>query len=191
ELNAELFDFFGVDLKSAGVDIHAMRTDDIKQRVVEAVNRRYEEKESKVGAEVMRIHEKYLLLQVIDQQWKDHLLAIDHLKEGIGLRGYGQRDPLIEYKKESFDLFQEMMERIQDRVVKILWKVDVVVEHEGEQRPSRRPLPAPPKQQPMFFSGSGPAQPQTVKHKEQKVGRNDPCPCGSGKKYKKCHGAAA
>ena len=191
ELNAELFDFFGVDLKSAAVDIHAMRTDDIKQRVVEAVNRRYEEKESKVGAEVMRIHEKYLLLQVIDQQWKDHLLAIDHLKEGIGLRGYGQRDPLIEYKKESFDLFQEMMERIQDRVVKILWKVDVVVEHEGEQRPSRRPLPAPPKQQPMFFSGSGPAQPQTVKHKEQKVGRNDPCPCGSGKKYKKCHGAAA
>jgi preprotein translocase subunit SecA len=194
EMNAELFDFFGVDLKSAAVDLNTMRRDDIQQRIVEAVNKRYEEKEKQVGPEVMRLHEKYLLLQVIDQQWKDHLLMIDHLKEGIGLRGYGQRDPLIEYKKESFDLFQEMMERIQDRVVKYLWKIDVVVEREGEQqqRPQRQPsrLPAPPKQQPMFLSG-GQTGPQTVKRKEEKVGRNDPCPCGSGKKYKKCHGAAA
>src|SRR4051794_516593 len=194
EVNAELFDFFGVDLKSADVDLEAMRRDEVLERLKNAVNRRYEEKESAVGPEVMRLHEKYLLLQVIDQQWKDHLLAIDHLKEGIGLRGYGQRDPLIEYKKESFEMFQEMMERIQDRVVKFLWKIDVVVEREGEQRQEaapRRALPAPPRQQPMFFSGSGPSQSQTVKHRDAKVGRNDPCPCGSGKKYKKCHGAAA
>jgi preprotein translocase subunit SecA len=195
ELNAELFDFFGIDLKTAGVDLARMRRDEVKQRIVEAVNKRYEEKEKQVGADVMRLHEKYLLLQVIDQQWKDHLLMIDHLKEGIGLRGYGQRDPLIEYKKESFDLFQEMMERIQDRVVKYLWKIDVVVEREGEQpqrqQRQRSPLAQPPKQQPMFFSGGQSAAPQTVKRKEQKVGRNDPCPCGSGKKYKKCHGAAA
>jgi len=194
ELNAELFDFFGVDLKTAAVDLDSMRRDEVRDRITDAVHRHYEEKESAVGSEVMRLHEKYLLLQVIDQQWKDHLLAIDHLKEGIGLRGYGQRDPLIEYKKESFEMFQEMMERIQDRVVKFLWKIDVVVEREGEQRqeaPRRSPLPAPPRQQPMFFSGSGPAQPQTVKHRDAKVGRNDPCPCGSGKKYKKCHGAAA
>src|SRR5688572_3235887 len=192
ELNAELFDFFGIDLKSAGADLATMRPDEVKYKIVEAVNARYEQKEKAVGPEVMRLHEKYLLLQVIDQLWKDHLLMIDHLKEGIGLRGYGQRDPLIEYKKESFELFQEMMERIQDRVVKYLWKIDVQVEREGQAAPARqRALPPPPKQQPMFFSGSGPAQSQTVKRTDQKVGRNDPCPCGSGKKYKKCHGTAA
>jgi len=189
ELNAELFDFFGVDLKGAGVDMDSMRREEVAERIKDAVNRRYEEKEAAVGAEAMRLHEKYLLLQVIDQQWKDHLLNVDHLKEGIGLRGYGQRDPLIEYKKESFEIFQEMMERIQDRVVKYLWKIDVVVEREEQQQ--RSPLPAPPRQQPMFFSGSPGAAPQTVKNREAKVGRNDPCPCGSGKKYKKCHGAAA
>jgi len=199
ELNAELFDYFGVDLKSAGADLQSHRRDEVKERLTEAVNRRFEEKEKAVGAEVMRLHEKYLLLQVIDQQWKDHLLMLDHLKEGIGLRGYGQRDPLIEYKKESFDLFQEMMERIQDRVVKYLWKIDVVVEreeqsqqHEAERQRVQRslPTPQPPRQQPMYFSGpQGAAPPQ--KRSQDKVGRNDPCPCGSGKKYKKCHGTAA
>ncbi|HEY8849657.1 MAG TPA: preprotein translocase subunit SecA [Thermoanaerobaculia bacterium] len=193
ELNAELFDFFGVDLKSAGVDLSTMPREAAKQRLTEAVNKRYEEKEAAVGPEMMRLHEKYLLLQVIDQQWKDHLLNIDHLKEGIGLRGYGQRDPLVEYKKESFDLFQDMMERTQDRVVKYLWKMEIVLEQEQSetQRVQRSLPPQKPKQQPMYFSGSGGAEPQTVKRKEAKVGRNDPCPCGSGKKYKKCHGTAA
>jgi preprotein translocase subunit SecA len=194
ELNAELFDFFGVDLKSAGVDLSTMLREAVKQHLIEAVNKRYEEKEAAVGPEMMRLHEKYLLLQVIDQQWKDHLLNIDHLKEGIGLRGYGQRDPLVEYKKESFDLFQDMMERTQDRVVKYLWKMEIVLEQEQSaetQRVQRSLPPQKPKQQPMYFSGSGGAEPQTVKRKEAKVGRNDPCPCGSGKKYKKCHGAAA
>ncbi len=193
ELNAELFDFFGVDLKSAGIDLMTMRRDEVKERLLEAVTRRYEEKEGAVGPEMMRLHERYLLLQVIDQQWKDHLLNIDHLKEGIGLRGYGQRDPLVEYKRESFDLFQEMMERVQDRVVKYLWKMDVVVEREDERESQRvqRALPPPkPKQQPMYFSGGEPAA-KTVKRTDAKVGRNDPCPCGSGKKYKKCHGTAA
>src|SRR5579864_3785843 len=168
-----------------------MPRDTAKQTLVEAVNKRYEQKEASIGPEMMRLHEKYLLLQVIDQQWKDHLLNIDHLKEGIGLRGYGQRDPLVEYKKESFDLFQEMMERIQDRVVKYLWRMEIVLEQEQEtQRVQRSLPPQKPKQQPMFFS-SGTTEPQTVKRKEAKVGRNDPCPCGSGKKYKKCHGTAA
>ncbi len=189
ELNAELFDYFGVDLKSAGVDLAAMPRDAVKQKLIEAVTKKYEEKEAAVSAEMMRLHEKYLLLQVIDQQWKDHLLNIDHLKEGIGLRGYGQRDPLVEYKKESFDLFQDMMERIQDRVVKYLWKMEVVVDREEQPR-AQRAAPPRPKQQPMYFS-SGTTEPQTVRRKEAKVGRNDPCPCGSGKKYKKCHGAAA
>src|SRR5947199_5113490 len=133
ELNAELYDYFGVDLKTAGVDLETTPRAAVKDMVVEAVHRRYEQKEAQIGSEMMRLHEKYLLLQVIDQQWKDHLLNIDHLKEGIGLRGYGQRDPLVEYKKESFDLFQDMMERIQDRVVKYLWKMEVVLEHEQRQ----------------------------------------------------------
>jgi len=195
ELNAELYDFFGVDLQDAGVDLETTRRELVKDLIVDAVNKRYEEKEASIGSEMMRLHEKYLLLQVIDQQWKDHLLNIDHLKEGIGLRGYGQRDPLVEYKKESFDLFTEMMERIQDRVVKYLWKTEVVVEREGEQEEVQRvqrALPPPkPKQQPMYFSSGDSSQAQTVKRKEAKVGRNDPCPCGSGKKYKKCHGTAA
>ncbi len=195
ELNAELYDFFGVDLKTAGVDLETTPRESVKAMIVEAVNKRYDEKESAIGSEMMRLHEKYLLLQVIDQQWKDHLLNIDHLKEGIGLRGYGQRDPLVEYKKESFELFTEMMERIQDRVVKYLWKTEVVMQREGEEEEVQRvqrALPPPrPKQQPMYFSGGDGSQPQTVKRKEAKVGRNDPCPCGSGKKYKKCHGAAA
>ena len=196
ELNAELYDFFGVDLKACGVDLAETGRNAAKDAVLDAVNARYEQKEAQIGPEMMRLHERYLLLQVIDQQWKDHLLNVDHLKEGIGLRGYGQRDPLIEYKKESFEIFQEMMERIQDRVVKYLWKTEVVVEREGESsreaQPIRRATPPPkPKQQPMYFSGSGGAEALTVKRKEAKVGRNDPCPCGSGKKYKKCHGTAA
>src|ERR1051326_5692782 len=196
ELNAELYDYFGLDLEDAGVDLDSMPRDTVKERIVESVNSRYEEKERAVGPDNMRLNEKYLLLQVIDQQWKDHLLNIDHLKEGIGLRGYGQRDPLIEYKKESFEVFTEMMEGIQDRGGKYLWKTDVVVsQREDEQQEVQRvqrALPPPkPKAQPMYFSGGDASQPQTVKRKEAKVARNDPCPCGSGKKYKKCHGTAA
>jgi len=195
ELSAELYDFFGVDLKTAKVDIDTTGRGAAKDAIIAAVNARYEEKERSIGPEMMRLHEKYLLLQVIDQQWKDHLLNIDHLKEGIGLRGYGQRDPLVEYKKESFDLFQEMMERVQDRVVKYLWKTEVTVQREGEeeevQRAQRALPPQKPKQQPMYFSGGDTTSQRTVQRKEAKVGRNDPCPCGSGKKYKKCHGTAA
>ncbi len=188
ELKAELFDFFGVDIRTKQFDLAHTPHEQLKAEIVEMVRARYEAKEAEVGEPMMRLHEKYLLLQVIDQQWKDHLLVLDHLKEGIGLRGYGQRDPLIEYKKESFDLFQSMMERIQDRVVKYLWKIDVVVEREDEK--PQRVMPAPPRQQ-LTFSGAPKEMPQTLKRREAKVGRNDPCPCGSGKKYKKCHGTAA
>jgi preprotein translocase subunit SecA len=193
ELNAELFDYFGVDLHSAGVDLATMNRDEVKHRIVEVVNKRYEEKEALIGAQNMRLNEKYLLLQVIDQQWKDHLLNIDHLKEGIGLRGYGQRDPLIEYKKESFELFQEMMERIQDRVVKVLWKIELMGRDEEAAESARvqRSLPPQPPKQQLTFSGAPKEAPTPVKRTAAKVGRNDPCPCGSGKKYKKCHGASA
>ena len=197
KLNAELYDFFGIDLKTAGVDLSSMPPAAVKDRVIETVNQRYEAKEASIGAEMMQLHQKYILLQVIDQLWKDHLLNVDHLKEGIGLRGYGQRDPLIEYKKESYEIFQEMMELVQDRVVKYLWKTEVVVEREGErqedvQRVQRAMPPQKPKAPPMVFSGSGGSTgPAQVQRKEPKIGRNDPCWCGSGKKYKKCHGTAA
>ena len=192
ELNAELYDYFGLDLGDAGVDIHTDRRDEVKYKIVQSVNARYEEKESLVGPDNMRLNEKYLLLQVIDQQWKDHLLNIDHLKEGIGLRGYGQRDPLVEYKRESFELFQSMMERIQDRVVKVLWKIELAggaSDRDESQRVSRALPPPRPKDQIMYTGPKEAAAP--VKRAQAKVGRNDPCPCGSGKKYKKCHGSSA
>ena len=155
-----------------------------------------------LGAEMMRTHEKFVMLQVVDQQWKDHLLAIDHLKEGIGLRGYGQRDPLIEYKKESFELFTLMKERIEDQIVQYLFRLQPVAREadEDDQRSghrSRAPLPCPSRRAPSNVnysygaaaSGGQDAKVETVQRKRPKVGRNDPCPCGSGKKYKKCHGA--
>ena len=195
ELNAELYDFFGLDLRAAGATLASDGRDTIKDKLRTAVHKRYEEKEALVGNDNMRLNEKYLLLQVIDQQWKDHLLNIDHLKEGIGLRGYAQRDPLVEYKKESFELFQSMMERIQDRVVKVLWKVELAGggyegDREESQRVQRALPPQPPRQQ-LTFSGAPKEAPAPVKRQQAKVGRNDPCPCGSGKKYKKCHGINA
>ena len=191
EFWAEIYDFFGIDQKSLTIDAATAGRETLKSELIEAARKRYEEKEAMVGTEIMRVHEKYLLLQVIDAQWKDHLLVLDHLKEGIGLRGYGQRDPLIEYKRESFDLFQSMMERIQDRVVKYLWKIEVVVEGREEAAPARlRRAPEPPRQN-LMFSGAPKEMPVPIRRREEKVGRNDPCPCGSGKKYKKCHGTAA
>ncbi len=189
ELAVELFNYFGLDLPSLGLDPSSMGRDAFVEELRIAVRKKFEEKEASVGAEIMQLQQKYLLLQVIDAQWKDHLLVIDHLKEGIGLRGYGQRDPLVEYKKESFDLFQSMMERIQDRVVQYLWKVEMVVEDAGSNPAPRRIQP--PKRQNLSYSAPSKETQQTVKRREPKVGRNDPCPCGSGKKYKKCHGAAA
>ncbi|MGH9458069.1 MAG: preprotein translocase subunit SecA [Thermoanaerobaculia bacterium] len=188
ELDAELFDFFGIHMSDAGVDPRQMGRDAIKDDLFALIRKRYDEKEQALTPEVMSLHIRYIVLQVIDALWKDHLLVIDHLKEGIGLRGYGQRDPLIEYKRESFELFQEMMERVQDRVVKFLFKTEVATE---EQQAERRRLAAPPRQQQFSYSAPPKEAAQPVKRREAKVGRNDPCPCGSGKKYKKCHGAAA
>ena len=150
----------------------------------------------------MRLHEKFVMLQVVDQQWKDHLLAIDHLKEGIGLRGYGQRDPLVEYKKESFELFTLMKERIEDQFVQCLFRLQPVMrEAEGEvaaAQPRRAPAAMPSRKARNVnysygaaASGGSDAKVETFQRNQPKVGRNDPCPCGSGKKYKKCHGAAA
>jgi len=162
------------------------------------------------------------MLASVDRQWKDHLYSLDHLKEGIGLRGYGQKDPLVEYKKESFELFQDMKRRVDEDMVNRLWTGHFVVQgSDVPQRPPQRRAPMPmtlnePKAEPVGAFASAPrgfggpaamglptrsaapprvggddAPVQTVRRDEPKVGRNDPCPCGSGKKYKKCHGAAA
>ena len=161
------------------------------------------------------------MLQIVDAQWKDHLYSLDHLKEGIGLRGYGQRDPLVEYKKESFALFQAMKDRIEEEIVRYLWRLTPVIGEDGAEPPAPVRQPAPRRPPQLTLSGPsqspravavrrdrrrqrppapspsrrGPRAPaattsiRQVKRDEPKVGRNDPCPCGSGKKYKKCHGA--
>jgi preprotein translocase subunit SecA len=142
----------------------------------------YNEKEASVGAEEFRHLERIVMLQTVDNLWKDHLLSMDHLKEGIGLRGYAQQDPLIVYKKEGFELFQEMVSRIKEETLGILYRIQI-------SEPQNISELEKPKEQEMFFSsGDEPAKKNPVKRTQKKVGRNAPCPCGSGKKYKKCCG---
>jgi len=144
----------------------------------------YREKETEIGEADIRNLERYILLQTIDSMWKDHLLSMDHLKEGIGLRGYAQQNPLLVYKKEGYEMFADMMDRVNEETLGILYRIAIAAPREIEEMQK-------PREQDMVFSGSGDAEPpkrQPVKRKEKKVGRNAPCPCGSGKKYKKCCG---
>ncbi|HMF09929.1 MAG TPA: SEC-C metal-binding domain-containing protein, partial [Thermoanaerobaculia bacterium] len=196
EFGISLKDYYGIEAPDFG----GKTRDQIHEGLLEELRRRYEAKETLLGSETMRLHERFVMLQVVDQQWKDHLLAIDHLKEGIGLRGYGQRDPLVEYKKESFELFTVMKERIEDQIVQYIFRLQPVVrEAEGEVVQERRAPAALPSRRAANYnysygaaaSGGQDAKVETVQRHAPKVGRNDPCPCGSGKKYKKCHGANA
>jgi len=186
-LHAEFWGRFGVDLRQQQLTLDPKRQEVLREELREIVRLRYQEREQVWTPERMRIHERMILLQVVDAQWKDHLLAMDHLKEGIGLRGYGQRDPLVEYKRESYTMFEELMDRIEDETLRYLFLMRTPEEEEAAireyQRRKRR------EQQEMRMVGGGAMEkPQQVIRRE-KVGRNDPCPCGSGKKYKKCHGA--
>jgi preprotein translocase subunit SecA len=157
----------------------------VREKVLQA----YEDKEKAFTSPVMRYLEKMILLQTIDGLWKDHLLSMDHLKEGIGLRGYGQKNPLQEYQKEAFAMFEELMQRMQDDVIEKLFTVQI--SRQEDARRIEQPRRAPQRQ--VFVSHGGAAvaqaQPAVAKRETPKVGRNDLCPCGSGKKYKKCHGA--
>jgi len=158
--------------------------DEFRDAIWQTLEKSYQDKEQEIGLELMRRLEKIFMLQAVDQQWKDHLLAMDHLKEGVGLRGYGQKDPLIEYKREGFDMFEEMKLRIVETTVESLFRVKQAKEDDREiERRQKRQMAQ------LSFVGAGDAAaaPQPV-HIEKKAGRNDPCPCGSGKKYKKCHG---
>ena len=142
----------------------------------------YNEKEASVGSEEFRHLERIVMLQTVDNLWKDHLLSMDHLKEGIGLRGYAQQNPLIVYKKEGFELFQEMISRIKEETLGILYRIQI------SEPQNIADLQQPKEQELVFSSGDEPAKKNPVKRTQKKVGRNAPCPCGSGKKYKKCCG---
>jgi preprotein translocase subunit SecA len=158
----------------------ALLSDHLKQQVRD----RLEEREAEFTPPVMAHLMKVLLLQTIDAQWKDHLLSIDHLKEGIGLRGYAQRDPKEEYKREAYELFLQMMGRIRQEVVQKLFRIQLAREQDVERMEQRK------RRHQMVFNRAGgeDAAPKPVVRQEKKVGRNDPCPCGSGLKYKKCCG---
>jgi preprotein translocase subunit SecA len=217
---------FGVDLQELEtLELDDRNSDEIVDELWTRVKASYEAKEKIVAPELLRRVERDIMLQIVDAQWKDHLRDLDHLKEGIGLRGYGQRDPLVEYKKESFALFQSMKARIEEEMVRYLfWLRPVLSEESPTPRPAprratpitmnnpgaesvpafasagRAAMPGPSGQAPAAFGGGAAPRParaggddvvKTVRREEPKVGRNDPCPCGSGKKYKKCHGTAA
>ena len=164
------------------LDLDFENFDDLRAKIMDNINQTYEQKKLEIGAETFRYLEKMILLQVLDVQWKDHLLSMDHLKEGVGLRGYGQRDPLIEYKKEAFEIFADLSDRVAAEVIARLMKVQV----RREDALERQFAPKPARMTLGRGSGEG-GKPQTVV-KDSKIGRNDPCVCGSGKKYKKCCG---
>ncbi|MBI2828294.1 MAG: preprotein translocase subunit SecA [Acidobacteria bacterium] len=227
-LTREVSRVFGLEAQGLeGVNLDEQPSDAIVDAIWARVKAAYEEKEHVVGPDLLRRVERDIMLQIVDSQWKDHLYSLDHLKEGIGLRGYGQRDPLVEYKKESFALFQDMKARIEEEMVRYLFWLRPVLNEEAAQVPrlaARRATPItmnnPAAEAVPTFAGAGRAAAaapaaarqasgafgggaprpariggddvvKTVRREEPKVGRNEPCPCGSGKKYKKCHGAAA
>ena len=221
---AEVNSQFGVDAKAAGADPASLNHDQLSNAVVEAIQKKYEDKEKQLSPELVRWLERRIILDVVDTQWKDHLLSLDHLKEAIGLRGYAQKDPLVEFKKEAFVLFEEMMTRIDNETVRYLFHVQVQVDGQPSQSGHQPQTPAPAASRPLAAAASAaarvadtpaqlPAFAKEMERKQQrqekemqyqagaaqaeapkpvragaKVGRNDPCPCGSGKKYKKCHG---
>jgi preprotein translocase subunit SecA len=217
-LKDAIFTRFGVDILAEGINPETMNRQELGDAIFDKLKSRYDAKEQLIGPDAMRYHERMIMLSVLDSQWKDHLLAMDHLKEGIGLRGYGQHDPLIEYKRESFEMFEAMMQRFQEDTVRYLYLMQIlerpvegppVAAHDGNgggnnghrpphsvatsvdeieetfQRKKRREL------EHARMAGSSEQTVQQVVRGSAKIGRNDSCPCGSGKKYKKCCGATA
>jgi len=233
-LKDAVFTRFGVDILAEGIKPETLNRQELGDAIFDKLKERYDAKEKLIGPDAMRYHERMIMLSVLDSQWKDHLLNMDHLKEGIGLRGYGQHDPLVEYKRESFDMFEEMMQRFQEETVRYLYLMQILERPEERERAvgpevaglagggseagvpvprasgggdGRRPRPVSTSVDELEeafqrkkrreleqarMAGSGDLQPvQQVVRGTAKIGRNDPCPCGSGKKYKKCCGANA
>ena len=233
-LKDAIFTRFGVDILAEGVKPETLNRQELGDAIFDKLKERYDAKEKLIGPDAMRYHERMIMLSVLDSQWKDHLLSMDHLKEGIGLRGYGQHDPLVEYKRESFEMFEDMMRRFQEETVRYLYLMQVLERPTGAFATAAGPEGAGPggggpeagvpvprsgsggdgRRSPVATSvdeleeafqrrkrreleearmaGAGDRQPvQQVVRGSAKIGRNDPCPCGSGKKYKKCCGANA
>jgi len=220
-LKDAIFTRFGIDILAEGITSETLNRQELGDAIFDKLKTRYDSKEKLIGPDAMRYHERMIMLSVLDAQWKDHLRDMDHLKEGIGLRGYGQHDPLVEYKRESFDMFEAMMQRFQEETARYLYLMQIL-ERPSEAGPGGPEAGAPvprlggdgngrkPRQvatsvddieeafqrrkrrelEQARMAGSGDQQAvQQVVRNAAKVGRNDPCPCGSGKKYKKCHGA--
>ncbi len=186
----QFLSYFNINAGELGLE--ELGIEELRTTLWKVIEHRYTDRESRHEPEVIRGFERAIMLHGVDVAWKDHLLALDHLKEGIGLRGYGQRDPLNEYKRESFELFESMKERIEDDILQKLFRYEPMSE---EQVLRAAPPPGARRRVPGSSSRRRPRskarqRPQPSVSKEAKVGRNDPCPCGSGKKYKKCHGAA-
>jgi preprotein translocase subunit SecA len=224
-LKDAIFTRFGVDILAEGVKPETLNRQELGDAIFDKLKQRYDAKEGLIGSDAMRHHERMIMLSVLDSQWKDHLLGMDHLREGIGLRGYGQHDPVVEYKRESFDMFEAMMKRFQEDTVRYLYLMQVLerpapgvavqpgAEPAGQMEPTpvdldgnghrRRKMATSVDDLEEAFqrrkrreleqarmAGAGEYQPvQQVVRGSEKIGRNDPCPCGSGKKYKKCCGA--
>ncbi len=203
KLVSQSFDFKYV-MNKEKVDTTKMTKEILFDDIFEKVLLKYEEKEKEVGSETMREVERNVLLQVVDTKWREHLYEMDHLKEGIGLRAYAGKDPLIEYKKEGFHLFESMIGRTHDEVAEFLFKIQIVDnsklsrKHFSAETTELKPTvsmsaaiaPRAPMAEKEMYANSpdGPPKIETIRREEPKVGRNDACPCGSGKKYKKCHG---
>ena len=197
-LHEEVLRLFGLDLPiEAWAKEEGIADEEIRIRILDHAERRMAEKAARFGPDLMRQAEKSLMLQLLDQQWKDHLLSLDHLRQGIGLRAYAQRDPLNEYKREAFELFDAMLSRFREVVTATLAHVEL----RAEPAPLAAPAAAQPDREPASAGAYGDAAPRrrsatpTPNPRDPsgwgKVGRNEPCPCGSGKKYKHCHGKVA
>ena len=174
----------------------------LRERIAAAIEQAYKDKEASVGRETLRIFEKQVMLQIVDNLWKEHLATMDHLRQGIHLRGYGQKNPKQEYKRESFNLFQELLGNIKRETIRVLSHVKVREESEVREMEEKRRAEAEAQAQLAKYehettsgmvadepvAAPGDDQVQPFVRDERKVGRNEPCPCGSGKKYKHCHG---
>ncbi|MDX6610914.1 MAG: preprotein translocase subunit SecA [Blastocatellia bacterium] len=184
---------YDLDVDGEKIDFEKLTSEEVADAIWDKLKVKYAAKEHEIGEETMRTYERIIMLNIIDAQWKDHLLAIDHLKQGIGLVGYGQKDPLVEYKKESFDMFQQMLDRIDTTTIRSLFNLQVVAEQAPETLQERRARRASAlnftgPNQGATAAGEEAAKSKPMVRDQPKVGRNEPCPCGSGKKYKKCHG---
>ena len=200
---AEIESIYAVDpAKDANVDFKRMSPDQIEEAIWKVASARYVAKEKLAGEESLRAYERYIMLNIIDSQWKDHLASIDQVKQGIGLVGYGQKDPLVEYKKQSFDMFQDMLDRIDTNTCKSLFHLQIMTQDEQEERERLARLEAQRARRQaagMAFTGAmatatAAGDTDEVRHtpyvrSTPKMKPNEPCYCGSGKKFKKCHGA--